>query len=524
MVHKIRNFIRNNDNIVLLVCDYYQTKQIPYEMTLKKDNLALFPVANIPMIDFILKSLINRSLTNIILCGEFIDKIIEHVSLFYTKKINWISWSGESSLGDVIRYFNDINYDLKDMLVMYANHYTNFDLNNLFETHRKNNNLVTFFLHENISNSKIKNFYGTKDNQIVFYERSVNDKFNQKHVQETVEKYKTVEFNFKGSSPNLAVISPKVFQMFTDNFDFNSLADFLESLLAFNPFNLKIGYLENEKILLPSLKSVYSREILTLYDYYRFNEDNIKYEIEDISQLTQNSDLLKSDNNYFFDLPEGFSIENTVLGYNNKLGDEYCIKDSSVGNRCIISGNVRRCIIWDDVNVTEDLEEIIVFSNGHKINVHYLEVEMEIEEVEEEKGNFFDDIVTYLNECDEILESDNNLESIIRQVNLIRIVWNASDLDFIEAFAIFLIEYINENDMESSTINASAYFPLLSGSINCIEDQEELLSIMYNLMIENDIEYRKQVLFRYGYLFIEDGIICKNVLKKYNKMIKKGTF
>ncbi|WUR04153.1 translation initiation factor eIF-2B subunit epsilon (EIF2B5) [Vairimorpha necatrix] len=519
MVKNIRNFIRNNDNIVLLVVDYYETKQIPIEMTNITENLALFPVANIPLIDYIIKSLLSKNLQNFIICGLQIKKIEEHLKSIYKDQINFISIDNQKNLGDIFRFLHESVYDLKDLLVVYANHYTNIDCKLIFEEHKQNDNLVTFFVHENFSNSQINHFYGTKDKKIVFYEKCINDKINFNRVKETIEKYENIDFNYKGSSPNLAVISPKVFQIFSDNFDFSCLSDFLESILAFNPFDLKIGFFEYFN-LLPSFTPVYSREILTLFDYYRFNEDNIKLQIEDISQFSQNINLLKSDNNYFFESPEGFSIENVVLGYNNKLEDDFYIKDSSVGNRCVISGNIKKCIIWDDISITEDLEENIVFGTGHKFDVHYLEIEVDIEEPDIKKNNFFEDINDYLND----LDINSDIDNMLRQISLIKIVWNASNLDFIEAFVIFLINLIDEEDMEMSTINASVFFPLLQGNINSTEDQEELLLIMYNLTLDQDIEYRKQVLFRFGYLFIEDGIINKNVLKKYTKMIKKGIF
>lgn len=523
MVQKIKNFIRENNNIVLLVCDYYQTKQIPPKMTSLKNNLALFPVANVPLIDYIINSLISKSLTNIILCGNHLEKITEHVSQIFKKRINFTCISGEVNFGEILRSINDSCYDLKDFIVLYANHYTNFDINLLFEVHKQNQNLVTFFIHKNFSNSQVRYLYGTRDKCIVFFEKCINDKFNMKNIFNCIKKYKTVEFNFEGSSPNMAIISPGVVQNFVENFDFTSMCDFLESILAFNPFESKIGFYEASHNYLPSFTKIYSKEILTLYDYFKFNEDIIKSKIEDISQYIQNTNIVIFDGSYLLNLPKGLSFnktENTILGCNNKLDKEFYIKNSAVGSRCKISGNLKSCIVWDDIDISEDLEEIIIFENNNKFNVHYLEEEFEIEEESFEKGNFFDDVVNYLDGID--LQTD--FESIIRQVNLFKIVWNASNRDFIEAFAMFLVNYIDKNDIETSTINASIFFPLISECLFTVEDQEVLLSILYDLLLENDIEFRKEVFFRYGYLLIEDGIILKSVLKQYSKRIKKGTF
>lgn len=521
MVQQLKSFIRTYKKIVLLSCDYYDTKHFPNEMIEAKGNLALFPVANIPLIDYIVHSLISQSFNNIILCGTSIKNIFEHVKNKFGLLVNVICQENESNLGDFLRFFNDVNYDLNDMLILYANHFTNFNLNMLYDEHINKGYLATYFIHKNTSNSHVKHFYGAKNDEIVFYERVVNDKINFTNLKEKIKQHRTIEFNYKGSSPNIAVISSKVFQLFTNNFDFYSLGDLLESILAFNPFNLKIGFIDCSKVMIPSLKNVYNKEIITLYDYYVFNEDSAKYSF--FNNTIYEFDEIKSDYN-LNSHENGEIIENTILGLNNKLEFDFYIKDSFVGNRCILNGNINRCIIWDDVHINEDLNEKVVINNNLNIDVYHLEIELEVEEVVEQRGNFFDNIIDYLSECERKMDIKANIDNIITQVNLIKISWNASIADFIEAFVIFLVTIVNEDDMEESTINASLFFPLLEGNVKGVEEQETLLALLYKLLNDRDYEFKKQVLFRYGFLLIEDGIITKNILKKYKKMLKLGVF
>lgn len=519
MVQKLKSFIRTYKKIVLLSCDYYDTKHFPTEMIEAKGNLALFPIANIPLIDYIINSLISQSFINIILCGNSISKILEHVKNKFGNKINIICQENESNLGDILRFFNDVNYELNDMLILYANHFTNFNLNILYDEHKSKGYLATYYIHKNNSNSQVKHFYGTKNDEVVFYERVINDKINFKNVKEKIKQHRTVKFNYKGSSPNIAVISPKVFQLFTNNFDFYTLGDLLESILAFNPFNFKIGFIDSSKIILPSLKNVYNKEIITLYDYYMFNEDSAKFnflknENYDVANTTNDLKVHK-----YID-----SFENSIFGTNNKFELNFYVKDSFVGNRNLICGNINKCIIWDDVYINEDLNEKIVINSNLNIDVYHLEIELEVEEVIEQRGNFFDNIINYLSECDKKMDVKANIDKITTQVNLIKISWNASIADFIEAFVIFLVTTVNEDDMEESTINASLFFPLLEGNVKGVEEQETLLALLYKLLTDRDYEFKKQVLFRYGFLLIEDGIITKNILKKYKKMLKMGVF
>lgn len=548
---KTKNFVRLNSNIVLLVCDFYETRQIPTEMTNKKDNLTLFPVANIPLIEYILKSLHEQKLVNVIVTGKSIKAVEEHIKtqeVFEKMNLAFMDVDG-ANLGDVLRNMNDLDYDIQDLLVMYANHYTNFNLNHLFEKHRRSSFLMTLFLHQANSNSKINHFYGTKEDEIVFYEKCINGKYNINHLKEALETQKTVDFKFNLSSPTIGVISSDVLSLFGENFDYTSLGDLLEGLLAFNPFNHKVGVIEEggDELIDSFLRmncnntNWYSREIITLYDYYKFNEDVKSGRFVDISKYKLRVDgemkrLTHYAGNYFYDIPEGYTnellisndstqdkVQNTVLGSNNRFKNDFRLNDCFVGSGCTISGNISKCIVWDDIDVSQDLSGYIVFSEDRKIPFNHLEIEIEMEEETKATSNFFDDLVGYLKECvDDVQIERLEIEEVVKQVNMLRIIWNASDLDLIEAFAVFLTDIVSPDDVEDSAINASFFFPVLEGSVNTTAKQENLLVNIYNQIRDKSPDFRKRVFCIYGYQLFEDGVISRPVFKEYNMLVKKG--
>lgn len=544
-IRNIKNFIRENREIVLLICDFYETKHIPVEMTSLKKNLSLFPVANIPMIEYVLSSLWDQKFLNVVLAGNGCSEVLEHVRRTEVgEKMSIVSLDCDGkSLGDLMRDIDDNGFEFDELLVIYANHYTNYLLRNILNRHREDSSLaMTLFLHQNESNSKVSHLYGFRSNEVVFYNRCVNGKYDSEKVRGAVERDGTVEFMANLSSPTIAVVSSAVFPLFTENFDFQTLGDLVGGILAFNAYNLKImccrqgdmdvsGDLEH--LNLEPRNGFYSREIVTLYDYFKFNEDVREGKAVDLLRFkcSNSGDLLslvQVESNFFFDTPEmefHEPISNTVIGCDLKFKMNYFIKDSVVGHGCFIGGNIDRCIIWDDVSIQEDFIDHIVFSEGRVIHHNHLEDEadehMEKEDVPRRGTSFFDDVVVYLQS---VVEKDDlekvDMDDVVKQITLLRIVRNASDLDLIEAFSMFLVEMIDLDDIDGSTIRASMFFPVLEGHTEEKERQEMLMDLVIQGLGWCPHTVKRNVVFKYGYLLVEDGIISRSVFKRYNSILK----
>lgn len=534
-----RTFIRENKEIVLLICDFYETRQIPVEMTETRKNLSLFPVANIPMVEYILSSLYDQQLFSVILGGRSCEAVASYVrTTEFAKKMNITSLSCEGeTLGDMMRHIDNHGFEFGSLLIMYANHFTNYPLRSVLDRHGENKNcLMTLFLHLTESNSRVSHLYGFRGNDVVYYDRCINEKYNQKRLIETVEAEKTVDFVANLSSPTVAAVSSAVFPLFTENFDFGTLGNLVEGILAFNAYSHRIMCCRQADDVLGSVGGMgvkpgcrfYSREIVTLYDYFRFNEDVRGGRAINLLGLKHhNSESLKDfvqvESNFFFEAPDAEQqkpISNTVIGCDLRLEKQSSIRDSVVGHGCLIEGNISRCIIWDDVSVQEDFMDHIVFSKGR---VHYNHLEIEIEEECEarKETSFFEDVSSYLWSVagqEDTCEMD--MDDIVKQISLLRIVWNASELDLIEAFSMFLVEMVDVNDVEGSTINASLFFPVLYGHTNDSEEQETLMDLLVQGFEEASQDVRKDVVSRYGYLLVEDGLISRSTFKRCSLQLR----
>jgi translation initiation factor eIF-2B subunit epsilon len=299
-----------------------------------------------------------------------------------------------------------------------------------------------------------------------------------------------------------------------------------------NPTTPTTTPLSNWNLLRLSLSNWYSREIITLFDYFIFNEDVKSGSFVDISDYPRRVDgefkkLTFYQGNYFYDLflfmDNNVIVNNTVLGTKNRLNNDSKLENCFVGDGCTINGNISKCIVWDDIHINQDLDGYIVFSKDHKIPFTHLEIEMDLEEEVIDTTNFFDDLVGYLKDClDSVRKDKIQIEEVIKQVNMLRIIWNASDLDLIEAFSVFLTDIVSPEDVEDSAINGSFFFPILENTVNTPKKQQELLVLIWTQMKDLDLDFKKNVFCIYAYQLFEDGVISRSVYKEYNMLVLKN--
>lgn len=540
-----KEFIYNNDKIILLACDFYETKQIPEDVFKIKDNIAMFPIVNLPLINYILKNLISQNFKNVILAGKRMKSIIKYLQktkFFSTMNIRIFNTDG-SSLGDIIRGLDQKGFEFKDLIVMYANHYSNIPLQKLLRKHKKSKgNIMTVLVHETNSNDANTHVYAMKNNNLIYYEKTCDGKIESSELLAAFKGSKRMEINTSFSSPTIAVLSSQMFPIFTENFDFQNLGDFIIGVLASPLYNCKIGIFSSDELrkssddvnlcqevvknfyespmssaptketLFTSQEPIclYSNEIVTLLDYFKMNSD--------VAERAYST----------------FKLQKSPECIKGSLKDSISIFNSFIGEKSHIEGNLKNCIVWDNCQVLDDCEGHIFFSNGMVFNSFYLESVPNSDQTSGSQNDrmskndtFFEDFNEYLSSCMYHPKFfDMNLDDILKQINLLRIVWNASRNELIEAFAIFFSEKIDLECLEESVSRSTVFFGILIRYVNTMQDQEFLMNCFYDNLKDMDIDddLRAQLFFSFAYLFVENGIVHKPVVKKFNKMHKAGIF
>ncbi|KAG0417660.1 Translation initiation factor eIF-2B subunit epsilon, partial [Dictyocoela roeselum] len=232
-------------NKVLIVCDHYESVKIPENLLKKKHNLALFPVANIPLIEYILESLYQNNLLDVMIVGhENISVVINHIKktkyarLMKIKFLNYVV----ASLGDILREIGNCGINFANMLVLFANTFTNLDLNLLIAQQEKYKSkdrsvLATICLFKT-KKKKVFPVYGVAENQLVLIDRvSESSKIKMRGI---MEKYKQVNIKIGYSSPDYIVLSPEFIDYVIENFDLNTPFEILKTLVHDDIYGHKI--------------------------------------------------------------------------------------------------------------------------------------------------------------------------------------------------------------------------------------------------------------------------------------------
>ncbi|KRH92317.1 Translation initiation factor eif-2b epsilon subunit, partial [Pseudoloma neurophilia] len=278
------------------------------------------------------------------------------------------------------------------------------------------------------------------------------------------------------------------------------------------------------------LNETYGKTISSIQDYFDINQ-YFKYfrvnskKSEDFINFSER-EYRKFGSNYIStQMNTNLQIESSIFG-NSEIGKNYYVKSSNILNGCKIQGNLQNCIIWEDVFVKKNLKECLVISNDEN-GIIYLD-KCDEDDLSDSKSDesdqetFFNNLIDYLQSVyDKMDEKETDMDDVLRQVSLLRISWNASNLDLIEAFGMFLCKTYNPNDLDNIIIKTSCFFPIIHGLTDDPNSQDLLMTSLNDHLKEEDIERKKKFVIRYGFIFLEDGLISRAVIKKYRNLMKK---
>ncbi|KAK0162777.1 hypothetical protein PV327_006523 [Microctonus hyperodae] len=346
----------------------------------------LTPVANAHLFDYLIETLIRYGVQEVfIYCSDHIDDIKKYISSKNTEDIITISLiisDGCQSIGDALRDIDTKGWIRGDFILIRGDAFINANLTKLMANHRgrreRDKGAAMTLIFRDIGSTK-KSILdkdtcllvaNKQTKKMLFYKKL---KTNEPRIEFELEwflNHDQVEINSGFIDTHVYICSPSVLPLFSDNFDFQTMEDFIR------------GVLMNEEILdsriyWQQLKAdEYAMPITSWPAYHILTRDILQrqgYPLTPEMLCPKRSIIYSLRSTYKHRsavLERGCVLKrNTIVGEKCFLGKNVTIADSVIGKNCTIGENVTienshifNCVIIDNNCVVKDS---VIFPNCH---------------------------------------------------------------------------------------------------------------------------------------------------------------
>ncbi|GBM84123.1 Translation initiation factor eIF-2B subunit epsilon [Araneus ventricosus] len=353
----------------VIVADNFNRKFSPLT---NSQPLFLLPIVNGTFMDYLLQSLEDAGIQEtFIFCCSHNNLIRNYInSSHWSNKdapmsVTVISDSGFLSMGDIMRALDAKALIRSDFILINGAIITTFPLNDILEEHRKcrqtdKNSAITLLYRKASPKHKTKCkehlfliAVESNSNKIRYYQRI--NKMKTAHIplevfQENDEV--TVHYNLLDSF--ISICSPCVPPLFSDNFDYQSMDDFVRGLLV------------NEELLGNSMyihiaEAGYGANVSNLYMYDVVSQDIMsRWAHPIVPDLVESHGCTFSHSEHNIYKQPGVEVgrncqlkQNVVIGKGTTIGDNTFIENSVIGRNCDIGENsvIKGSYLWNDVSV-----------------------------------------------------------------------------------------------------------------------------------------------------------------------------
>ncbi|XP_076640758.1 eukaryotic translation initiation factor 2B subunit epsilon [Halictus rubicundus] len=343
----------------------------------------LMPIINVPLLDYLMETLITCGVQELFLyCSCHIDLIKAYIHKRKWSRIlvTLIISEGCRSLGDALRDIDTKGSIRGNFILIRADTFINTDLMNALNIHRsklENDKGATMtMLMRNIGSTsdsllRKETFLLVSDKtskKVLHYSKLRSDEKKVKLELNWFLDHNEIEINTCYMDTHVYLCSPFVLPLFSDNFDFQTMEDFIR------------GVLMNEEILNSRIywqqlnPEDYSLPIVSWNAYQILNRDILN---RHSFPLTLNS--IPFLNNFIpmprstykhrsASLAKGCTLkEDSVLCQNSILGNDTSVTRSVIGHNCVIGSNVeiKDSYILSDTKIEDNstVTNSIIFSN-----------------------------------------------------------------------------------------------------------------------------------------------------------------
>lgn len=342
--------------------------------------MGLLSVAGVPLIDYVLESLAQGGVGETILFScQHGSKIKEHIKKCFEKKSSWtlimevqvLTSDTCQTMGDVMRELDAAAIIRGHFILANVNSITNINFAALLDQHKytcKKDKGAAMTLvykkvaweHPLISSDKQVFLAANANTKKVLIHQKYRQKSSEKAINIPLEvtlNHSEVKFHHNLIDANIALCSPTVPPLFSDNFDFQTRDDFIHGILI------------NEEILASSLyytllkPSQYAAAITNWKTYQTVCRDIIHMwvhplSIETGSFVQSNYSYLGSNNSRHRTATLNRSsemLQDVVIGAGTRVNDNTTLTESVIGENCVIGNyvTIKNSHIMDNVVIKD---------------------------------------------------------------------------------------------------------------------------------------------------------------------------
>ncbi|XP_003690567.2 translation initiation factor eIF-2B subunit epsilon [Apis florea] len=383
----------------------------------------LMPIIDIPLLDYLVETLIKSRVQELFLyCSKYVDLIKKYIKYKNWSKISISLIVSDvcTSLGDALRDIDTKGSIRSNFILIRGDAFINANLTNLLINHctklKEDKGATMTMVLRNIgciNQSFLKQetcliVSDKNSKKILHYNKLRNDEKKVKLELNWFLNHSEIEINTCFLDTHVYLCSPSVLPLFSDNFDFQTMEDFIRGVLIneeilnsriywqqLNPKDYSLPIVSwnayhtlNRDILNRHSFPLTPNAIPFLKDFIYMPRCTYKHRsatlakgciLEKDSILCQNS-ILGNDtfvtrsiigNNCL--VGSNVTIKNSYILLNNKIEDNCCITNSIVFSDCIIkqSAQINGCIICPKTIIDTQIEYIdsIIESKNNKISI-----------------------------------------------------------------------------------------------------------------------------------------------------------
>ncbi|XP_018395549.1 PREDICTED: translation initiation factor eIF-2B subunit epsilon [Cyphomyrmex costatus] len=343
----------------------------------------LMPVINIPLLDYMIETLIKSKIQEVFLyCSSHVDLLKKYMKerVYKDITISLIISDGCRSLGDALRDIDTKGWIRGYFILIRGNTFTNTDLKTLFNVHRvraeKDKGATMTMVLRNFGS--MKDSYLNEEASLIVSDKSSNKILYYTKLKNSEKKVKLelnwfldhneVEINSCYLDTHIYLCSPSVLPLFADNFDFQTMDDFIRGVLMNEEIldsRIYWQQLNTEDYALP-ITSWKAHHVLT-QDVLRRHSFPLA---PDVLPLLKNficmpRSTYKHETATF---AKGCLLEkDCILGSNSSLGNNTKVARSVIADNCTIGSNViiDNSYVFSNVRIKDNciIKSSILFPN-----------------------------------------------------------------------------------------------------------------------------------------------------------------